>query len=81
MEALERAVIETAVEFLVYGQLRASNELTKQGVLISAGGIRSGWMRHDLDSFKKRLKALGAKIGQEGIYPYRNSSACSFRKS
>lgn len=66
-EAVERSVVEMAIEFPAYGQLRASNELAKRGILISAGGVRSVWMRHDLESFKKRLKALEAKIAQEGI--------------
>lgn len=66
-EAVERSIVEMAIEFPAYGQLRASNELAKRGILISAGGVRSVWMRHDLESFKKRLKALEAKIAQEGI--------------
>lgn len=66
-ETVERAIVEMAIEFPAYGQLRASNELAKRGILISAGGVRSVWMRHDLESFKKRLKALEAKIAQEGI--------------
>jgi hypothetical protein len=38
------------------GQLRASNELKKQGILVSPGGVRSIWLRHDLNSFKKVYK-------------------------
>ena len=45
-----------AFDFPAFGQQRASNELRKQGVIISAGGIRSVWLRHDLEVFDKQLK-------------------------
>jgi len=60
-------VIRFAYEKPAYGQLRASNELRKQGVLVSAGGIRSIWQRHDVETFAKRLKKLEEKAAQEGI--------------
>ena len=46
---------------------RVSNELRKRGVFVSASGVRSIWLRHDLANFKARLKALEAKIAEEGI--------------
>ncbi|GFR09553.1 ISSod13 transposase [Trichonephila clavata] len=64
---IEKAVIEIAIEFPAYGQERAANELKKRGILISASGIRSVWQRNDLENFKKRLKALEAKVAQDGI--------------
>jgi hypothetical protein len=66
-EYIEKAVTDLAVEFPAYGQQRASNELQKKGVLISPSGVRSVWLRSDLENFQKRLKALEAKVNQEGI--------------
>jgi hypothetical protein len=64
---IEDAVVALAIENPALGQKRASNELHQRGVLISSSGVRSVWLRHDLETFKKRLKALEAKSAQEGI--------------
>ena len=66
-EETESAVVDYAVEYPAYGQVRVSNELRKLGVFVSASGVRSIWMRHDLANFKQRLKALEAKVANDGI--------------
>ena len=66
-EETESAVVDYAVEYPAYGQVRVSNELRKLGVFVSASGVRSIWTRHDLANFKQRLKALEVKVANDGI--------------
>lgn len=65
--AIEEAVVKMAFDYPAFGQSRASNELRKQGIFISAGGVRSVWQRHDLEVFDKRLKALEGRMAQDGL--------------
>ena len=64
---LEKQVVALTFEQPAWGQLRVSNHLRKEGVFLSPGGVRSVWLRHDLETFKKRLKALEAKAAQDGL--------------
>ena len=63
---IEQAVVRMAIDCPAYGQLRVSNELKKQEILLSAGGVRSIWLRHDLNNLNKRLAVLEAKMAQDG---------------
>ena len=64
---IEAAVVAFATDQPAYGQVRVSNELKKQGIFVSPGGVRSIWLRHDLQTFKLRLKALEAKAAQDNL--------------
>ena len=64
---IEEAVVKKTYDYPAYGQVRLSNELRKEGILVSSGGVRSIWQRHNLETFKKRLLALEEKAAKEGI--------------
>jgi transposase InsO family protein len=55
---IEQKVLDYSLEFPTQGQKRVANELKKQGIQISDGGIRSIWLRHNLQIASLRLKRL-----------------------
>ena len=79
-DATELAVIEFAIEFPAYGQLRASNELRKRGIFVSQSGVRCVWLRHSLETMKKRLRALEEKSAQENFILTESQIAALERK-
>ncbi|WP_043641436.1 IS481 family transposase [Chromobacterium haemolyticum] len=66
-DVIEAAVVAYATEQPAHGQVRVSNELRQRGVFVSPSGVRSVWLRHDLASFKQRLRALEHLVAEQAI--------------
>jgi transposase InsO family protein len=64
---VEQSVLAITLENPALGQVRVSNTLKQDGIFVSPGGVRSIWIRHGLETFKKRLKALEEKAAAENL--------------
>ncbi len=65
-EDVEKAVVDYAIEEPAHGQKRTSDTLRHRGIFISAAGVRCVWLRHDLETFQKRLKNLESHVAKTG---------------
>lgn len=64
--AIEAAAVELAIEQPAWGQVRVANALKTRGLSVSPFGVRCIWQRHALSNMKQRLKALEAKMAEDG---------------
>lgn len=55
-------MVQFALDNPAFGQVRVSNEL-----FVSAGGVHSIWLRHNLANFKQKLTALEKLVAEKGI--------------
>ena len=65
-EEMEKVIVELALEYPAFGQVRVAAKLAERGMKLSPSGVRSVWQRHDLETAKKRLRALEEKVAKEG---------------
>lgn len=56
--AVEEAILEHSLLHPTQGCLRVAQELALKGVMVSAGGVRGVWSRHELDGKQARLLRL-----------------------
>lgn len=56
----EQAILDYSLQEPTHGQVRVSNELKMKGIFISSGGVRSVWLRHQIENKALRLKKLEA---------------------
>lgn len=63
---IEEKILNYSLEFPTHGQKRVCNELKRQGVNVSDGGVRGVWSRHNLLRKKERLKRLEKFASESG---------------
>lgn len=66
-DGIESQVVQIAIDFPAYGQKRAANELRKKGIFLSPAGVRCVWLRHDMETFKKRITLLEKQSAEAGL--------------
>lgn len=64
---IEELILNRALEFPTQGQKRTANELRKQGINVSEGGIRGVWVRHGIVRKGDRLRRLEKHSAQAGV--------------
>lgn len=65
---VEQAILDYCLNEPTHGQVRVANELNrKNGWSISGGGVRSFWLRNDLQTKGLRLKRLERYSAKKGI--------------
>src|SRR5215470_9013813 len=57
-EAVEKRILDYSLPQPTHGPQRVANQLRLQNVVVSSGGVRGVWLRHDLETRHKRLLRL-----------------------
>lgn len=62
---VEDQVIEIALDYPNYGQAKVAELLTARGCTISPSGVRTIWLRHNLETKQNRFIALNSRLRQQ----------------
>jgi hypothetical protein len=79
-ETVEQAILAFALDNLAAGQVRVSNELRKQNIIVSPTGVRSVWLRHRLLTFRLRLAGAREEGSRGRLAAHRTQVAVLERK-
>lgn len=61
---IEKKILDYCLEYPTHGQVRVANELRAEGFMVSSGGVRGVWLRHELTTKALRLKRLEKHAAQ-----------------
>lgn len=64
---VESAVLAYSLQHPTHGQVRVSDELRRQDVWVSPGGVRCIWLRAGVENRRKRLERLEAEVREAGL--------------
>ncbi len=59
---IEQKILEYSLMFPTQGQGRVANELKKQGIQVSGGGVRKVWLRHNMQLASLRVKRMEQQV-------------------
>ena len=65
-EVIEEEIVRLSFVYPAYGQVRIKNELARKGMKVSACGVRCVWLRHNLETIKKRLRYVEEEVAKRG---------------
>src|SRR5690606_7381319 len=78
----ERAVLQFSFAHPTQGQHAVATALAAEGIVVSSSGVRSIWMRSEIETFEKRIFAILAKCRQDGfpLSPEQEAAVARARK-